>query len=62
MKPASMNTRPVILIAFASAVLVFVSCRERTPAEKAGDAVEESIKNIGDAVEDAGDAVKDATN
>ena len=52
----------IIPFLLALAAFAFVSCEKKTPAEKAGDAVEEGIENVGDAVEDAGDAVKDATD
>lgn len=43
-------------------LLVFVSCDRDTPAERAGEAIEDATDNASDAVEDMGDKVKDATD
>ena len=48
--------KPLIALAAASLLtLPIVSCKEKTPAEKVGDAVEDAADEIGDAVEDAVD-------
>lgn len=57
MKATQLLTIPFIT---ALASLAMVACEQKTPAEKAGDAVEDTIEKAGDAVEDAGDAVEDA--
>ena len=55
--------KKLLAIPFILAItaLALASCK-KTPAEKAGDAVEDGIEKAGDAVEDAGDAVEDAVN
>lgn len=40
-------------IALALFTISISSCREKTPAEKVGDAVEEGIEEVGDEIDDA---------
>jgi hypothetical protein len=43
----------LVLILAVSAMAVVPGCKEKGPAEKAGEAVDEAVENVGDAVEDA---------
>ena len=47
--------KSMLFVLAVGSVLSFAGCKEKSPLEKAGDAV-------GEAVEDTGDAIKDATN
>ena len=53
-------------LAACAAVLVALAglpgCEEETPAEKAGEAIEDTGEQLGDAVEDAGEEVQDAAD
>ncbi|WP_233357708.1 hypothetical protein [Haloflavibacter putidus] len=40
----------------------FVSCRDQTAAEEAGDNIEEAAEDTGDAIDDAADDVEDAVD
>ncbi|MGE5295376.1 MAG: hypothetical protein ACM3VT_11160 [Solirubrobacterales bacterium] len=50
----------VVLMLAISAVAVMPGCREKGPAEKAGEKVDKAADETGKAVEKAGDAVQDA--
>ena len=51
------NLIKTLTLSIASTAFLFgtVACEERSPAEKAGDAVEEAGEEVGDAIEDATD-------
>lgn len=52
-----------ILAAMAMMVAVTLGtagCKEKGPAEKAGEAIDEAVDDAGDALEDAADDAKDA--
>lgn len=59
---------PFTLIAMACAApLTLTSCKEKGPAEKVGEGIDDALDNrpaekVQDAAEDIKDAVKDATN
>lgn len=38
------------------------SCKEKGPAEKAGEHIDEAVEDAGDSLEKVGDDIKDATN
>ena len=40
-------------------VPAFVGCEEKGPAEKAGEKIDKSIKEAGEAMEDAGEKIKE---
>jgi hypothetical protein len=48
------NLLVVLTLAFG-AIAVVPGCREKGPAEEAGEAIDEAAENVGDAVEDAVD-------
>lgn len=43
-----------------SFALVGLAACEKGPAEKAGEKIDDTVKNVGDKMEEAGDKVKDA--
>jgi hypothetical protein len=51
----------IMMLGLALGSFVTVGC-ERDTADRAGDAVEDSIRNSQDAVEDLGDDIEDATD
>ncbi len=54
-----------ILAAMAMIVAVTLGtagCKEKGPAEKAGEAIDEAAEDAGDALKDAADDVKDAVD
>ncbi len=58
----------IVALAALFSLVGLTGCEEKTPTEKAGDAVEKAGDKVedaadkaGDAVEDAGDKVKDGT-
>ena len=60
-----MNLLKSLAMLMLLAALSLAGCKEKTPAEKAADAVKDGAKEagekVGEAAEKAGDAVKDAT-
>lgn len=56
--------KKLFLSLFTVALLAtsFVSCRDKSAAEKAGDDIENAADDAGDAVEDAADDVEDAVD
>ena len=48
------NLLVVLTLAFG-AIAVVPGCREKGPAEEAGEAIDEAAENVGDAIEDAVD-------
>ena len=43
-------------------VLAITGCKEKGPAEKAGESLDKAVEKTGDAAKDAGKAAKDAVN
>lgn len=50
----------MVLVLAAALVLPLVGCKEKSPVEKAGAAVEEAAKKTADAAQDAAKEVKEA--
>lgn len=50
-----MKTRLMTLFALALFAISISSCREKTTAEKAGDAVEEGVEEVGNEIDNATD-------
>ncbi len=50
----------VFILALSVMVGGFVGCKEKGPAEKAGEKIDESMEKAGEAMEEAGDKVEDA--
>ena len=48
--------------ALAMAAFAAPGCEEQGPAERTGEAIDESVDEAGEAVEDAADDLKDATD
>ncbi|MCK5781657.1 MAG: hypothetical protein KAH10_03665 [Flavobacteriales bacterium] len=50
----------IAIVSLFVSVLSLTSCRDKTPKEKAQDAIENAADATSDAIEDTGDAIDDA--
>lgn len=55
-------TRLFPFVFAAALVTTFTACEPKTPAEKAGERIEDATDGASDAVEKMGDKVEDATD
>ncbi len=51
----------IVLMLAIGGVAIVSGCREKGPAERAGEEVDEAAEEAGEAVEEAGEAAQDAT-
>ena len=60
------SSRILLLASLLAGGLALAGCKEKSPAEKAGEAIGDAAEKAADATKDAaekvGDAIKDATN
>ena len=61
MTPTLRKTAAATALAFAAA-LTLSACDDEGPAEKLGESIDNSAKQVGEAVEDAGESVQDSAN
>jgi hypothetical protein len=61
--PMMLQRKNVLSLFLAGVLLVGASaCREKGPAEKAGEKVDDAMSKAGDKLQDAGDKMKDAVH
>ncbi len=56
--PTQPIMKPLLLLTLSLSLLPFVSCREKGPAEKAGEHLDKAMENVKDAVDPKGPVEK----
>ena len=49
----------LICLLLIMAVVAMTGCKQESPMERAGEAIEEAAEDTGEAIEDAGEAIED---
>ena len=49
----------LICLVLIMAVVAITGCKQESPMERAGEAIEEAAEDTGEAIEDAGEAIED---